>query len=487
MIKKFRSANICINLVPSLSHLELIRYDSSKGSFLTLDSEEVMFDPATRDLLEGEDRIKSSIRRLYERNRIPLKTPTTLILPSFFTRQYSIPEDILNEDLVTILISEAERFYVFKKIDPVVGYCSIKDGQVLYTAYPQQSLDQLKRIFNEVKIPLVSIDSNYTSALRGLVAMDVVDIEVINTLKWGMMTISDFNVFMAVIEGNTIEKTFEAPLSLQNIEEEALLNEIREDFQQFYGFEVLSRIVVINNSFKIYSPTLIENLGFEGPTDVFDQNERTLTSLGAKDGPFPCSLEAIGGALVRVIPEIPSLELSDTGVFEAIVDDTRKNFIALSLVGIAALIFVLQFSIGLLFQKLADNETKKGNQLQKDINDSLNSLSVVPEVKQKLYIRGGINQNYKVSNLILRLHQALPPDAWLEQVSIKGDVNLKALSVNITGGTLSSDPLNTYVKELNTELEANPLTPSIKPQQTQSERYFEFTLTNPTQENASQH
>lgn len=475
---KQKSAYICLNVVSSLSHIELLEYDTAKGAFVHLDCEEFMFDPATRELLDEEERLKTVIKRLYERNKIAFKRNTTLVLPSFFTRQFTVPEEMLGEDLKFVLISEAERFYVFKKIDPEVGYCNIKDGQVLYTAYPKQPLDVIKQIFIDCGIPLLSIDCNYTATLRGLVAMGVVQQEVNNQTKWGMMIISDFSVFMAVIEGSVFEKTLEAPLPLQNAEEETLLAEVKEDFNQFYGYEVLSRMVIINNSYKLYSPTLVEHLGFQGTTDVFDQNDRTLTSRGAQDGPFPCSLEAIGGALVPVVTEVPSLELADTDVLAAMVDNQRKNKIAIILFAVAALIYGIQFGIGALIESFAKGEAAKSAQIQTEINQSLTSLAIVPDVKRKLFRKQAAFVNYDTVNLLIKIAETLPPDAWLQSIEVSASNNLKSVTVRINGATLSSEPLNTYVKELNKYVGGGGLQPSIQPKQQEDKRYFTFTLTN---------
>ena len=167
------------------------------------------------------------------------------------------------------LVTEAERFYVFKKIIPKVGYNLLQSGQVLFTAYPELPLEIIRNCFSDLKIPLVSIDCNYTATLRGLVAMGIIGQEVVENVKWGLMILSDFNVFMAVVEGDQIEKILEAPLSIQVGEDAAILTEIKDDFHQFYGYEIMSRIILVNNSFKLYSPLLIEKLQFEGKNRCF--------------------------------------------------------------------------------------------------------------------------------------------------------------------------------------------------------------------------
>ncbi len=475
-MKAPKTANICINILASMSHLELLQYDIQKSSFEHMDSEEFLFDPSTREFLEDDEQFKTVIKRLFDRNKIPYRTPTSLVFPSFFTRQYSIPDDLLGEDLTTILVSEAERFYVFKKVDPDIGYCAIKNNQILYTAYPKLTLDIIRNAFIDLKIPLVSIDCNYTATIRGLVAMGVVQQEIANQLKWGVLIISDYNIFMSIVEGSLIEKTLEAPVSLQNTEEDALLSEVKADFQEFFGFEVLSRIVIVNNSLKIYSPTLAEKLGFQGITDFFDQNDATLTSRGAEDAAFPCTLEAVGGALVRAFAEVPAMEMADPNAMDNLVDEGRKNLIAYCLIGLGAIIFLIQMGIGSLLDYFTQNENAKTAVLQGDINTALNNLSIVPEIKRKLYIKQAVYQNYRISNLVIKIYKSLPADAWLKESVIKSATDLKSIEVNINGSTLTPDPLNAFVKELNNELPTSPITPTVTPKQQDDQRYFDYTL-----------
>ncbi len=479
---KAKTANLCINIVASLSHVELLQYDAAKGAFEVTDSEEFMFDPATRELIDDEDRLKTNIKRLFERNKILFRTQTTLVLPSFFTRQYALPEDVLAEDIKPILISEAERFYIFKKVDPEIGYCAIKGDQVLYTAYPKMPLNLIHSVFNELKIPLASIDVNYTAILRGLVAMGVVHQEIENQLKWGILVISDFNVFMAVMEGTAIEKTLETPVPMQNTDEEILMSEIKEDFQQFFGLEILSKMVLVNNSLKLYSPTLGDKIDFHGPIEFFDQNDGTLASRGAKDAAFPCTLEAVGGALVNMVPEIPPLEMCDPDNIETFVDDKRLDTIAYGLIGVGVLLIALWWGTSTLLSTFTKGELQKSSTLQASISQTLSSLSIIPEVKQKLYVKEGTFQNDKVNNIIVEIFKALPPDTWLKTVSIKASSDFKTISLDIAGGAVNADPLNTYVKELDAQLKASePLAPTVTPQQENSHRFFEFTLTNAKQ------
>jgi hypothetical protein len=491
-MSKPKTAHICLNLTSSLEWLELLQYDVKKGDFVHLDAEAVMFEPQTRDYLDEEEMFRLTLKRLYERNKIPFKSPTNLVLPSFFTRQYTLPEDLLGEDLAPILTSEAERFYVFKKVDPSIGFCTLwmsstKETEILYTAYPKQALEMIKRTFKELRIPLTNIDCNYTATLRGLVAMAVPQHEVEQQLKWGLIIVGDFNLFMAILDGNMIEKTLETPLPIQDTGEVELLKEMSDDFRQFFGFEVLNRIVVVSNTRKLTTTGLLDTIGFQGATDVFDQNSDTLTSLGAQEAPFPCSLEAIGGALAPVVSEIPVLELNDLKAIETQIDEEQSDLIGYIALGLGVLLLLCQFGITFLLNSVTAQEQKAGEGLKAEIQTYLNSISVAPDLKRKLYIKQTIFQNYAMNNLVIKIDKSLPPEAWLDKVEIKLSIlgasdnsasPPKSPTVKIAGQILSADPLSAYVKDLNTDLASQPLSLDVLPKQSDEKRYFEFTLSN---------
>jgi hypothetical protein len=473
-----KTAHICINLTPDLAHLELLQYDAAKGVFVKTDSEELLLDPSTREILEEEGRLKAIIKRLYERNKIPTTSYTALVVPSFFTREYQLPDGVPADDLKTLLTSEAETFYVFKRIDPEVGFAALSNGKILFTAYPKSSLDNFKAAFAELKIPLVSIDCNYTACLRGIVSMGIVQQEITTHTRWGLLIVSDYTLFMAVMEGANIDRVSEFPLSIQNADELSLLGDIGQDFRQFFGYEVLSRLIVVNNSLKLVSGQVIDASQFQGPTDVFDQNHRTLASLNAEDAPFPCSLEAVGGSLVPIVPIVPALDMADPDILKNKADEAISNLIAYSLLGLAGVVFVAQLGFGFLMDSLDGGEKQKTAALQGEINQAMASMTVLPQIKRKLLAKQVLFENSRLNNLVIKLGQTLPPDAWLKIVSAKSSEDLKTLDVNIDGGALTAEPLSQYVQELNRDFEKNPLVPTITPQQKDSQRYFSFTLTN---------
>jgi Tfp pilus assembly protein PilN len=196
-------------------------------------------------------------------------------------------------------------------------------------------------------------------------------------------------------------------------------------------------------------------------------------------------LEIVGGSLINIIPEVPALELGDPSILRKKLDDERSNKIAMAVIGLGVVLLALVFGIGFALEPMIKGEEDRGNQLQAEIQNALASLEIVPVLKRKLFVKQTTFHNYQLSNLLIKLAQALPPDAWLNQVVIKSTADYKSLMVTVIGGAMSSDPLNNYVKELSTEAGQPPMTPSVTPKQDEQQRYFEFTLTNAPQSGAS--
>ena len=132
--------------------------------------------------------------------------------------------------------------------------------------------------------------------------------------------------------------------------------------------------------------------------------------------------------------------MADRDLLENLRRQKRQNVVAFSMILFGIGLFVVQYVIGMTLDSLSAVETQKSAALQAEINNSLNSLTVVPQVKQQLFVKQVMFQNYRLSNLLIKVDQTLPSDAWLTKVEIAAATDLKKLTLNITGGTLSADP-----------------------------------------------
>ena len=109
-----KKAVICIHVFPALDYIEIVQLDSRQGNIDKAASLPGVFEPVTRQIADTEQ-LAQVVKDLYEGNRISLNTPAVLVLPSFFTKEADVPVEFSDEERRMTLLSEVERFYIFKK------------------------------------------------------------------------------------------------------------------------------------------------------------------------------------------------------------------------------------------------------------------------------------------------------------------------------------------------------------------------------------
>lgn len=472
---------VSINVFPTLDCVELIQFDERSGDIEKASSLPCQFDPVTR-MMGDRDIVAQAVRDLYNMNRIPFNTPAVLVLPSFFTREIELPAEFSKDELRFALVSEAERFYVFKKVEPQIDWVNLDESRLLYAAFPKSEIERYMKIFQELRIPLLGIELGYFSMLRGLVATGAVAAEVEAASRWCMLTVSDNSFFASVQDGVKIVRTAEAPLSVSEDDTQSTIQEIRQDFETFMEQETFSKLVVINNSNRVTSDDLMVQLAYPGSMILIEQNAVTLRSRGSMDGQFPCSLEGLGGVFYRHFPEMAGLNfLLETGEDVAGIMYYKKEAIKWLLVVNGAVFLVCLMILGILslitWQKdqERDSISQRAAQLGASINaDQLN------DVNRKKFIKKVVDQNVKANNFLVKLGSLAAKDVWLEKVQLVSEKLDQPIQIQVEGKALSLDEVNTLVNPLNSNLSNGDLEVSNAAQATSpdGQAYFTWSIQN---------
>ena len=156
---------ISINVFPTLDFVELVQLDPKSGQLEKAVALPCQFDPLTRQVTD-RDAFLQTIRDLYSLTRIPLNTPAVLVLPGFFTREIELPAEFKKDELRFALVSEAERFYLFKKSEPQIDWINLDSHRLLYAAFHKNEIEKYQKIFQELRIPLLAIELSYFALLR---------------------------------------------------------------------------------------------------------------------------------------------------------------------------------------------------------------------------------------------------------------------------------------------------------------------------------
>jgi len=363
------------------------------------------------------------LRDLFTANRIPWNTPTILVLPSFFTREVDFPQDLSKDEVSFALVSEAERFHVFKNAEPQIGWHRTAEGRYLYSAYPKIEIERIVDVFSQLHIPLKSIELNYCSILRGLLATGTISEEVTNQTRWCLVVLADANVFLALMEGMNFLKVSDTPLSTQAGLEDSLAD-IRQDYDSFTEGEEFGKLVLVNNALKFNSTEVLDQMMISVPVAAIDQNPNNLTSRGGVQGIFPCTLEAVGAVFYDEFRELPTVNLRpprnvEFGEIEEMRDKLFKGLLAL-----AALIFVIVlmlwgilWTIGFFKDQELQTKMEEGRKLGRPAE-----MKSFDEVQRKLFVKKILDQNIQANNMMINVGKVINKDLWLDKLLLTTDL-----------------------------------------------------------------
>ncbi len=478
---------VSINVFPALDYVELIQFDERSGEIEKVSALPCQFDAVTRQMGD-RDLMVQTIRDLYNMNRIPFNSPAVLVLPSFFTREIELPAEFSREELRFALVSEAERFYVFKKAEPQIDWINLDESRLLYSAFPKAEIERYMKIFQELRIPLLAIELGYFSMLRGLVATGAVSTEVENASRWCALVISDNSFFACIQDGVKIIRTADAPLSVTEDDDQSTIQEIHQDFETFTEHEVFNKLVVVNNSNRINSDDLLCRLTNVANLILIEQNGKTLKSRGSMEAQFPCSLEGLGGVFYKQFPEMSGLNfILESGEDVAGIMYYKKEAIKWLLVcnGVVFLVCLLILGVLSLITLQKDQErdmlSKRASQLGASINaEQLN------DVNRKKYIKKVVDQNVKVNNFLVKLGSIVQKDIWLETVQVAVAKADQPLLVQVDGKALNLDQVNSMLTPLNNNLQNGDLEVANAAQATSADgqAYFTWSIQNKAAANA---
>jgi hypothetical protein len=471
---------VSISIFSTLDAIELVQFNEKSGDVEKLASLPCAFDPVTRQMADREQ-MTQTVRDLYNVNRLPFSTPAVLVLPSFFTREIDLPAEFSRDELRFALVSEAERFYVFKKTEPQIDWINLDKDRLLYSAFPKTEIDKYTSVFQELRIPLMAIELSYFSMIRGLLATGVLGNEsILNPEPWCLVTISNNSMFASIQKGLKLQKTIEVPLSIMEDGDQTAISEIQQDFVTFSANESFQKLFFINNSRNINSQDVLMALGYSGEVVLIEQNGSTLRSRGAVDGVYPCSLEGIGGVFRSRFSELSGLNfLPETSEDIASISHYQKQAMKWLLM-INAGMFVLSLVLWGLLTLIVWQKEQEAHMVVQQVQRLGNATTPgeMLNVERRQFSKKVVDRNVRINNFLVKAGTAIPKDAWLEKVDLTSDVPSQPWTVSMVGKALKLDSVNQMLNDVNSEADSMPVQVQSAAQATSADgqAYFTWTL-----------
>ncbi len=479
---------VALTILPGFEHLELVQLDDETGDIRVATSLPCAIDPTNRQVI-NEDAFGQTVKDLYEGNGIPLSTPAVLVLPNFFSRDVDLPTDFTKEELKFALISEAERFYIFKNIEPEVAWITMSEnsGKYFFSAYAKDEIEKYQDIFDKVKVPLAAIEMGYLSALRGLVATHAVGDEVDNDSVWALMIITQSSFFLALMQGNQMTKTTDSPISVTPEDADATMSDIQQDLEFFLDGELYSKLVVVNNTKEINVEQLVQTLNLSVPVVPITQNIETLVSAGGQGASFPCSLEGVGGVFFGGMNQSPAMNFKPKASMGSLaVTDLRKYiFILLVVLNVFAVIGVGLFYLYMDFSLKGKKAELDKVQQQANQGANVQDVTMYKDLQRKLFITDIQKANRVLNTGLVKVGSQVDTNAWLEKISANVPGAGAMPVFEIQGHSLTpdaADQLSSSLKESITELSFQIQTIDNK-QSPHGQSYYYWTIVSTVSEN----
>lgn len=471
---------VCINIFPTLDYIELVQLDDFTDEIKLTIALPCTLDATTRQIQDIE-LFGQTVKEVFTTNKIPFSTPVVLVVPSFFTREIDLPSEFTKDELRFALISEAEKFHVFKNLEPKIDWIKTANNNFLYSAFPRQEIEKISSVFQDIRIPLKAIELNYFSIFRGLLATGTISDEVTNKDHWCLSVLTDTNFFAALFEGVNILKISDTPLS-QNVNTDENITEIQEDFRLFANSstETFNKLVLVNNASKLQSTQVLESLGINIPVANIDQNASTLSSRGAVNASFPCSLETVGGVYYTQINDLPSIDFKIESALEVgEIDDlkTKAFKISLAICGITFLITMMLwgFLAAVIYFKDQDLQTKA--QQASKLGSPAN-MGSYDDIQRKLFVKKAVDQNVDINNMVVKIGTLIKDGIWLESLDVTPTITEDTttsnppITVRIEGQALDANKINQLNTDLSQVLNRKDLVVPVTEEKTQGDTTY---------------
>ncbi|WP_303673132.1 hypothetical protein [Vampirovibrio chlorellavorus] len=473
---------VAINVFPSLDYVELVQFDDKTGEIEKASALPCSFDTAARQMSD-RDQMMQTIRDLFSMNRIPYTTPVVLVLPSFFTREIELPAEFSKDELRFALVSEAERFYIFKKSEPQIGWINLDESRLLYSAFPKAEIEKYMKVFQELRIPLLGIELSYFSILRGLVVTGAVSQELEQEQPWCLLVISDYSFFASIQQGTKILKTADAPLSINEEDDMATIQEIIQDFEAFTDNQFFERLVFVNNANRLKSEDLLCRIVMPATVTQIDQNALTLRSRGALDGAFPCTLEGLGGIFYKQYADMPAINFQMEGGSDLAGVLRYRQEAMVWLIGSNVLVFLLSlliWGVMALFLWQKDMERASVSEQLAKLGAGIDTAKM-DDVQRRKFIKSVIDRNVQANNFLVRLGTTVQPNVWLEKIQLAVGAAEKPLAISLEGKAIELGTVNAMLAPLNqiatgSNLQVSNAAPATS---TDGQAYFTWTIQNP--------
>ncbi len=429
-----------ITLTPGIG-LEAVVLDKNKTTVLNYGRKKVEYNFSTREI-QDYVQFKTAIVELMDEMKIAPKSYVYIVLPNVYFDFLEIPPMISNPEIKTAVLSKAEEFYIFKRDEPISGWCEVVNPQggsqkkIVYTSFQKSAVDEIKEIISDLGLQLIGIESSYSATLRGLYTTGYLNDIIIEESPWTVMFINTNSYTLFQLDGKNLLDYTEVPLAIKSFSMEESYQAIVSSSSQLLSNFDSSNLFIISQTDDICADVLKRQMQFDREIIAIDSNKYSkkpiMEVMSATDfnAANSITLGVIGAAytkttdfniVLNVLQDDPSINLGayfTTTILGTTIEVTSDFVDKLAVLVVAACAVIFGILIGLcnlLNTQIQNSITDINSQIQ--TIDAQISAENQGEKKEEIDMNVIIDEiaasNVNAINFYDSIATDIPKNVWL--------------------------------------------------------------------------
>lgn len=465
-----------VSISPGIG-LEMIEVDRLSQSVTKYSNRPLEYDYSAREISNYEQ-FETALEELFEELDIPKRSNIIISIPNVYFGIINLPI-LLGDDAVTnAIISEVEQSYIFKRQEPVVGWCDLmssndpENRNLAYTAIQKGALDNIIQACDNVGCKVTGIENSYASLLKTLSFSDIAKEQIKDNVTWNLMVVGQNNYSILSMSGKKIIEYYEEPLALKSFVNDEIYNAIATSAQLTLSGLIANYLFIVSETDLVSAEVLSMRINSDSTIkflecNKFTQNEIILVNLNILPKlSLVITPEAIGAGIytfsdyplkLNMIKELDGESKLDeeflgtpkinVGNLEIELTSAFLQRIALIICGIVILpVFILTI---FLHQVIIPKEQQNLNDINSKIEETNNSISKYKEEERNNTFDIGnaidsvVRQNKTKLAYYNALGMSIPSKLWVTYYALN-----EAGKVDIKGKANTVENVYTFYKNL---------------------------------------
>lgn len=454
---------VYMSVTPSVG-LEMILFDVGARQVKNYAYRPLAYNESLREISDYES-FKQSTSEMLDELGLPHNCNVVINLPLVLFGSKDIQLMVDNEGVTSIITSEVEQSYIFKRYEPTVSWVesnyhtSKETRKIFYTAVQQNAIDNIKTALAEVGATLVGVEVSISSIFRTLIHANLAVEQMKDGVSWNLMTVGQNGYSICSMMGRKVVDYYEEALAIKSFSGEEIYKAINASAQLTLMSYPANYLYIISETDDVSAEILANRLQVDGNIQTLENNkfkkqEIVPVSLDVlQDNVMKISLESVGVALSKTVPSPLQFNLLGGESSEsAVTDDVARLkingveyevsaqmatqlaiFADIPLIALAAVMFLLVP----MYSKNLDSKLQALSSDLQSVQSQIDEIQNKNKQSGNFDIKGEIKKVLDTNRTKLMSYAAIgesvPKDLWITYYVAKDDgkIDIKGESTNV--------------------------------------------------------